>query len=143
MSFRDTGWGGGRQKLDCLENSDNERFILLLLGNKSLIFEFFETKGGGEGGSFSVVSKRQNMSDFYFASIPYAIIDFTIGNRTQTFTFFKWRPFKSVWPLILDKSRFSFGRWSIFTRTFRAGLFRMKYDDFVVTQWHGCYNHHL
>ena len=25
---------------------------------------------GGEGGSFAVVSKRQNMSDFYFASIP-------------------------------------------------------------------------
>ena len=32
--------------------------------------EVFETKGGGEGGSFAIVSKRQNMSDFYYASIP-------------------------------------------------------------------------
>ena len=60
--------------MDCLENSENERFFLLFLRKKSLIFEFFETKGGGEGGSFSVVSKRQNMSDFYFASIPYFMV---------------------------------------------------------------------
>ena len=37
--------------------------------NRSFL-EVFETKGGGEGGSFAIVSKRQNMSDFYFASIP-------------------------------------------------------------------------
>ena len=44
--------------------------FLLFQGEKSLIFRGFETKGGGESGSFAIVSKRQNMSDFYFASIP-------------------------------------------------------------------------
>ena len=40
---------------------------------KSPIFWGFETKGRGEGGSIAVVSKRENMSDFYFASIPNVI----------------------------------------------------------------------
>ena len=37
---------------------------------KSLILDIFETKGGGEGGNFSIVFKRQKMIDFYFASFP-------------------------------------------------------------------------
>ena len=62
--------GGGRPKLNCLENPENERFFYYFKGKNRSFLEVFETKGGGEGGSFSVVSKRQNMSDFYFASIP-------------------------------------------------------------------------
>ena len=69
LSFRDRAWGGGRSKLNCLENPRNELF-LLFLGKQFLILEVFETKGGGECGSLAVVSKRQNMSDFYFASLP-------------------------------------------------------------------------
>ena len=71
LSFRDRGWGGGRPKLNCLENPENERFFYYFKGKNRSFLEVFETKGGGEGGSFAVVSKRQNMSDFYFASIPY------------------------------------------------------------------------
>ena len=70
--FLRQGWGGGRQKLNCLENHDYERFSLLFQGKNCSFLEVFETKGGGEGGNFAVVSKRQNMSDFYFASIPKA-----------------------------------------------------------------------
>ena len=70
LSFRDRGWGGGRQKLNCLENPENERFFYYFKGKNRSFLEVFETKGGGEGGSFAVVSKRQNMRDFYFASIP-------------------------------------------------------------------------
>ena len=71
LSFRDRGWGGGRPKLNCLKYPENERFFYYLKGKNRSFLEVFETKGGGEGGSFAVVSKRQNMSDFFFASIPY------------------------------------------------------------------------
>ena len=44
--------------------------MLLLEEKNHSFFEVFETKVGGEGGGyFSVVSKRQNMSEFFFASI--------------------------------------------------------------------------
>ena len=48
-------------------------FFYYFKGKNRSFLEVFETKGGGEGGSFAVVSKRQNMSDFYFASIPNVI----------------------------------------------------------------------
>ena len=73
LSFRDRGWGGGRPKLNCLENPENERFFYYFKRKNRSFLEVFETKGGGEGGSFAIVSKRQNMSNFYFASIPKVI----------------------------------------------------------------------
>ena len=67
--FETRGEVGG-QKSYCLENPENERFFYSFKGKNGSFSDVFETKGGGEGGSFAVVSKRQNMSDFDFASIP-------------------------------------------------------------------------
>ena len=45
--FETGGGGGGRPKLNCLENPENERFFFLFQGKKSLILYVLETKGGG------------------------------------------------------------------------------------------------
>ena len=47
LSFRDRGWGGGRPKLNCLENPENERFFYYFKGKNRSFLEVFETKGGG------------------------------------------------------------------------------------------------
>ena len=36
-------------------------------------FEVLETKGVGECGDLKIVSRSQNMRDFYFARIPYPL----------------------------------------------------------------------
>ena len=75
--FSRLGLGGGWPQLNCLENPENERFFYYFMGKNRSFLKVFETKGGGEGGNFAVVSKRQNMSDFYFASIPQQIVSTT------------------------------------------------------------------
>ena len=60
-------------------------FFYYFKGKNRSFLEVFETKGGGEGGSFAVVSKRQNMSDFYFASIPKHVFLLRKGQNTRFF----------------------------------------------------------
>ena len=89
LSFREWEWGGGRPKLNCIENPENERFFYYFKGKNRSFLEVFETKGGGEGGSFAIVSKRQNMSDFYFASIPKHYTHINLG-ISKILTNFLW-----------------------------------------------------
>ena len=71
LSLWDKGWGGGRQKSNCLKHVQKWAIFYCFPGKKSLIFWGIWDKRWGGGRQFSVVSKRQNMSDFYFASTPY------------------------------------------------------------------------
>ena len=53
------------------KNPKNELFLWEICEKKAHFFDVLETKGGGGGGRrFEIVSGRQNMSFFYFASIP-------------------------------------------------------------------------
>ena len=55
--------------------------FFLFIGKKSLIFEFFETKDEGQGGSFSVVLERRNIIDFVQASLSWTLKE-RVSDRT-------------------------------------------------------------
>ena len=63
--FSRQGGGGRAAKMELSRKSRKWAIFLLFQGEKSLIFRGFWDKGGGEGASFAVVSKRQNMSNFF------------------------------------------------------------------------------